>query len=431
MLRVSLAAATTIGSPAASAAGCAAFASTASSIVGTVTASVATGAGVEVTRDSATEFPSALPAHEDSNTPIAIAANVFLMSDLPRIGGHHPLSPSSFRRGRPARAGRHLHAALRSRLGSADALQSEPTLKILVVGGTLFLGRAIVEHALAAGHEVALFNRGRTNPGLFPEAKRLVGDRDGDLSALEGRRFDAVIDPSAYFPRQVTEIVDALEPIDHYTFVSSCSVYADHSVVGADEGNELLTVEDPSVESLDSPDNYGGFKAMCEAALEAALPGRCHHVRAGLIVGPHDPTGRFTYWVERLRRGGDIVAPEPQDQPVQFIDVGDLAAWILGAADRGVTGPLNATGPRTHTMASMLDEIERVRERRRSPHLDDRGVPRRPRGGTVVRPAAVAAAGSAPHPRGLPEPKLVEGRSCGVADATARRDRRPNGAVAG
>jgi 2'-hydroxyisoflavone reductase len=213
---------------------------------------------------------------------------------------------------------------------------------------------------IAAGHEVTLFNRGRTNPGLFPEAEHLVGDRDTDLAALEGRSFDAVIDPSAYFPRQVTAVVDALDHIDHYTFVSSCSVYADHSIVGADEENELLTVEDPSVESLDSPDNYGGFKAMSEAALDAALPGRCHHVRAGLIVGPHDPTGRFTYWVERLGRGGEILAPEPQDQPVQFIDVGDLAAWILTAADNRVTGTLNATGPRAHTMATMLDQIERV-----------------------------------------------------------------------
>ena len=232
-------------------------------------------------------------------------------------------------------------------------------MKILVLGGTLFVGRVVVEHALDAGHDVSLFNRGKTHPGLFPEAEHIRGDRNQDLSGLAGRRFDAVVDTSAYFPRQVVAITEVLGPIEHYTLVSSASVYADQSIPGMDESAALAVVEDPTVEELG--ENYGGFKALCESALEQALPGRVHSVRAGLIVGPYDSTGRFSYWVERLSRNGKVLAPDPADQPVQFIDVRDLADWILLAAARGLSGPMNAIGtPGSMTMASLLEGTRRL-----------------------------------------------------------------------
>ena len=232
-------------------------------------------------------------------------------------------------------------------------------MKCLVIGGTLFLGRAIVDNATLAGHDVTLFNRGKTNPGLYPDLEHIVGDRDGDLSSLRGYTFDAVIDTSAYFPRQVSAVVDALAGrCEHYTFVSSISVYADHSTPGADETADLAVVEDPSVEELGA--DYGGFKARCEATLDELLPGRVHHVRAGLIVGPYDDSGRFSYWVRRIAAGGDVLAPEPQAQPVQLIDVRDLAGWIVHAVTENITGRINATGtPGVHTMATMLDTIQR------------------------------------------------------------------------
>jgi 2'-hydroxyisoflavone reductase len=233
-------------------------------------------------------------------------------------------------------------------------------MRILVMGGTRFVGRAVVDAALAAGHDVTLFNRGRTAPDLFSGVERIVGDRNGDLAGLRGREFDAVIDPSAYFPRQVEAVVEALGPgIPHYTFVSSVSVYAGHDTPGADETAARATVSKPGAEDLDA--DYGAWKARCEDVLDAALPGRVHHVRAGLVVGPADNTRRFTWWVARLARGGRVLAPEPADQPVQVIDVRDLAGWIVRAAEDGVTGALNATGaPGAHTLGSMLEVIRRV-----------------------------------------------------------------------
>jgi 2'-hydroxyisoflavone reductase len=233
-------------------------------------------------------------------------------------------------------------------------------MRILVLGGTRFVGRAVVEAALSAGHDVTLFNRGRTAPELFGGVERIVGDRNGDLAGLRGRAFDAVIDPSAYFPRQVTAVIEALGPdVPHYTFVSSVSVYARHDEPGADESAARATVTKPDTEDLDA--DYGAWKARCEDALDDALPGRAHHVRAGLVVGPADNTRRFTWWVARLARGGRVLAPEPADQPVQIIDVRDLAEWIVRAAEAGVTGPLNATGnPGAHTLGSVLEVIRRV-----------------------------------------------------------------------
>jgi 2'-hydroxyisoflavone reductase len=217
-------------------------------------------------------------------------------------------------------------------------------VRLLVLGGTKFLGRAIVEAALARGHELTLFNRGQTNAELFPEVEHLTGDRDGDLTALEGGRWDAAVDTSGYFPRIVRESAELLaRRADHYTFISSVSVYADMST-GPNEESPIGTLEDETVEDLGEQfENYGPLKALCEQAAERAFPGRALIVRPGLIVGPHDPTDRFTYWPRRLARGGEILAPGPPERPAQFVDVRDLAEWIVRAIEDGLTGVFNAT----------------------------------------------------------------------------------------
>ena len=230
-------------------------------------------------------------------------------------------------------------------------------MKLLVLGGTLFVGRAVVEQALVLGHEVAMFNRGKTNPGLFPDVEHIVGDRNIDVAGLRGRKFDAAIDTSAYYPRQVATVVEAIgNGIGHYTFVSSVSAYADHDTPGADESDALATVTDPGNELTGG--DYGGFKALCERVLEAALPGRVHCVRAGLIAGPYDPTDRFGHWVNRLATVDRVLAPEPSGQPVQIIDVRDLARWILASAEAGLAGAFNATGP-CRSFSDMLEAIKR------------------------------------------------------------------------
>jgi len=238
-------------------------------------------------------------------------------------------------------------------------------MNILIIGGTLFLGRVVVEQALAGGHTITLCNRGQTRPGLFADegaVESLTADRDDDdqlRAVLGGRSFDAVIDTSAYFPRQVRSVVDVLGgDIGHYTFVSSSSVYADHGPVGADEAAATIELDESVDESTKSPEAYGGFKAQCEEALAEILPDRVHNVRAGLIVGPYDNTGRFSYWVDRLGGEGPILAPEPKDQPIQIIDVRDLADWMLLAATRRLTGTWNASGEAgRQTMQAMLAGI--------------------------------------------------------------------------
>lgn len=229
-------------------------------------------------------------------------------------------------------------------------------MRILVMGGTLFAGRAIVEAAVHAGHDVTLFNRGQTNPNLRQDVENLFGDRNVDLSALRGRSFDEVVDTSAYYPRQIHSVVDALDcQIGHYTFISSLSVYAKHNEPGADESAELSQIVDNENES--SSRNYGGYKALCERALDERLPGRIHHVRAGIIVGPFDNTGRFSYWVQRFCQGGQILVPEPREQAVQYIDVRDLANWVVSGAEKSVTGAYNVTSAVGETLESMMDNI--------------------------------------------------------------------------
>lgn len=228
-------------------------------------------------------------------------------------------------------------------------------MNVLILGGTLFLGRHLVEAALARGHAVTLFNRGTSGATLFPQVEHLRGDRDGGLAALEGRRWDAVFDTSGYVPRIVRASVGTLAPaIDHYTFVSSASVYADLDADHIDESAPLRRLDDPASE--DVPAHYGALKAACERAVDEAMPGRALQVRAGLTVGPYDLTGRFEYWVRRVAEGGEVLAPGDPERIVQLIDGRDLAGWIVAMAERRQTGVYNATGPeRPTTMREVLE----------------------------------------------------------------------------
>jgi nucleoside-diphosphate-sugar epimerase len=217
-------------------------------------------------------------------------------------------------------------------------------VRLLVLGGTKFLGRATAEAALARGHDVTLFNRGQTNPDLFPKAERIRGDRERDLSELEGRTWDAVVDPSGYVPATVRASAEALrDSVGHYLFVSSISVYADLSSPSTeDDSLQELGEDQPDDRLAEDYSNYGPLKALCERAVEETLPGRHTIVRPGLIVGPHDPTGRFTYWPHRVARGGPMLAPAPPEEKVQFVDVRDLGAWLISLCEERVQGRFNA-----------------------------------------------------------------------------------------
>jgi 2'-hydroxyisoflavone reductase len=232
-------------------------------------------------------------------------------------------------------------------------------VRVLVLGGTRFLGRAFVEAALARGHALTLFHRGRTNPGLHPGVERITGDRDGGLAALGGRTWDAVFDPSGFFPRIVAASANALASrAGRYLFVSSISVYAEPIARGVDEAGPVAKLADPTVEDIGGG-NYGGLKALCEARVREACGERALVVRPGLIVGPNDTTDRFPYWPRRMARGGEVLAPGTPDAPTQFIDVRDLAAWTVELLERGVSGTFNATGPATPL--TMGDCLERIR----------------------------------------------------------------------
>jgi nucleoside-diphosphate-sugar epimerase len=210
-------------------------------------------------------------------------------------------------------------------------------MRILVLGGTQFLGRHTVDVALARGHDVTLFNRGQTRPDLYPDVEKLRGDRDTDLSALEGRSFDAVVDTSGYVPRLVQQTLDALGDVGHYTFVSTISVYESHATPPT-ESSPVLELKEPTEEWREA---YGELKVLCERAVLARFPD-AFVPRPGLIVGPWDPTNRFTYWVARFADGGRILVPAPPEAAVQWIDARDLAGWIVSAAETKLAGTFNA-----------------------------------------------------------------------------------------
>lgn len=240
--------------------------------------------------------------------------------------------------------------------------------ELLFLGGTGFLGPHTVQYALARGHKVTLFNRGKRNEALFPELEELRGDRDpkvGDgLKAIEqaiaaGRKWDAVIDTSGYVPRHVAASAELLKPAaKHYVFVSSISAYADAKPSGIKENAAVATASDPATEDVGA--NYGALKALCEQAAEKAFPGHTTNVRPGYIVGPKDTSNRFAYWPARAAKGGKMLAP-PRADPIQVIDVRDLAEFLVHCVENETMGVFNAVGPgRVLTMGELLDASNEV-----------------------------------------------------------------------
>ena len=218
-------------------------------------------------------------------------------------------------------------------------------MRVLVLGGTRFLGRAVVDAALAAGHELTLFNRGQTNPDLYRDVEQLHGDRTEDLGELRGRHWDAVVDTSGYVPGVVRAAADALDDVGLYCFVSSVSAYASFAGPVREGDPEAELGDHPDDQLLPDYANYGALKVLCERAVREVFGDRALVARPGLIVGPHDPTGRFTYWPHRFARGGDVLVPGPPDRRVQFVDVRDLGDWIVRSCARGLTGTFNLTRP--------------------------------------------------------------------------------------
>jgi len=219
-------------------------------------------------------------------------------------------------------------------------------MKILVIGGTVFLGRALVDAAAIRGHQITLFNRGKTQPGLYPEVEQIHGDRESALDLLEGREWDAVIDTCGYVPRVVRLSARYLaNKITQYAFISSISVYASTAQPGIEEDGTVGKLADESVEEIGGG-NYGPLKALCETAVVEELGSeRALIIRPGLIVGPYDASDRFTYWPWRFTRPGTVLLPGRPERELQFIDVRDLAEWTLSALEQRLSGVYNATGP--------------------------------------------------------------------------------------
>jgi 2'-hydroxyisoflavone reductase len=225
-------------------------------------------------------------------------------------------------------------------------------MKLLLLGGTQFLGYHVVRLALERGHEVTLFNRGVTNPGAFPEAEHLVGDRDHDLSALEGRSWDAVIDTTAFVPVNVRRTCELLrDAVEHYTFVSSVRRYDPYNAASP-MAEDAPAVEGGSEEELEFPRDQIPLTPLCEREFDRCFGDRLLTPRPGFIVGPLDQTDRFTYWPRRVAEGGDVLVAGPPARELQTIDVRDVADWILTATERRLRGPYNLTGP-----ARQFDEI--------------------------------------------------------------------------
>lgn len=254
--------------------------------------------------------------------------------------------------------------------GAASIIKAPKPMSILILGGTGFTGPLQVKYALSRGHKVTVFNRGRTHPGILPkEVEQLIGDRNGQLDALKGRKWDVVIDVPTTLPVWVRDAAAILKGnVDRYIFVSTISVYSDVSKPGSDETAPLAkyTGADAMKETSQTlrASNfalYGPLKALSEAEAEKWFPGKALIVRPGLIVGPGDESDRFSYWPWRVEKGGEVMAPGNPTDPVQFIDARDLAEWIIRMAEQGTTGVFNATGPKKKLgIGGMLDGIKKA-----------------------------------------------------------------------
>ncbi len=240
------------------------------------------------------------------------------------------------------------------------------SLRLLFLGGTGFIGPHMVRYAMYRGHQVTLFNRGRSNADLFPGAELLTGDRDGNLESLKGKKWDAVIDNSGYVPRHVIDSAKLLDQaVGRYLFISTGSVYApDQDALP--ETAKLLELTEPGSEDVNK--HYGALKVLCENAVMDRFKSRGTVLRLHIVAGPGDPTNRFTYWPVRINAGGDIVAPGPQSAPVQFIDVRDLAEFTIHSVERNNAGIYNTAGPTLDptTMAEFLYGIRATTQARTS-----------------------------------------------------------------
>lgn len=244
-------------------------------------------------------------------------------------------------------------------------------MKLLILGGTRFLGRHLVTAAQARGYEITLFNRGNYSSEGLGAVESIRGDRHSDLFRLQGRHWNAVIDTSGHLPRAVkTGAAILSDSVERYVFISTQNAYRDVSVPGIDESYPRATLTSEQLDRANAIDTsgqpsyaelYGGLKSLCEQAAEEVMPGRVLIIRPGLIVGPYDYTDRFTYWPVRVARGGEILAPGPPDRFIQFIDVRDLAEWTISLIERQTTGAYNAHGvPKTLTMQHLLEECKFV-----------------------------------------------------------------------
>jgi len=238
----------------------------------------------------------------------------------------------------------------------------EEKLKILVLGGTGFIGPHTVQYAMDRGHEITLFNRGLTNTHLFPELEKLVGDRNGDLESLRGRLWDVCFDNNASNIDWVEYSTEFLkDSVDRYHYVSSRSAYADLSFIPMGIHAPTFTYETAGVEPGAERLPYGLRKALCERQVQKVFPGSSSIFRPGLIIGPGDDTDRFTYWPVRIHRGGEVLAPGDGSDPVQIIDVRDLTEWMVRVAENEYNGVFNCVGPATpRPMAELLYGIRAV-----------------------------------------------------------------------
>ena len=234
-------------------------------------------------------------------------------------------------------------------------------MKILVLGGTRFLGRHVVQAALDRGHDVTLFNRGQSDPDRFPQATTLIGDRTCDLDKLAGDRWDVALDTSGHTPRDVSATADGLSgKVGHYTYISTASVLSMPLAYGCDETAPVCELPPGAARDEVTPENYGAIKAECERIVTDTFDGASCIIRPGLVVGPEDPSDRFTYWLRRIKFGGDVLVPRP-DQPVQFIDARDLADFVIRSAEEANEGTFLTTGPAEPlTMGEFLSDCQKV-----------------------------------------------------------------------
>jgi 2'-hydroxyisoflavone reductase len=221
-------------------------------------------------------------------------------------------------------------------------------MRLGFIGGTAFVGRHMVSAALARGHDVTLFHRGRTGSDLFPDAEHVLGDRSRDLARLQDRRFDAVIDVCAYRPGEVHAVADAIgDRTDRYLYVSSVAAYRPQGTGPLDEESPIRgpeDLEDPTTEVIDAA-TYGPLEAMCEDAARDRFAERTIVLRPTYVIGPHDHTDRFTSWVRRISGGGQVLAAGPSDAPIQVIDARDLGAFAVSLAESGAAGSYHGVGP--------------------------------------------------------------------------------------